>query len=147
MRTARRFANGESGVALPLAMIMIVLIGVMGAGLLTFGSRDLNTAIEENRGQRAFEMADAGIGAAKRQLASGVDTTKYDDPVVNPLAPVNDIKWSAAAGGLTLNDLDGDGNDTDSVNVKIKYRSDNEDFLVVSEGYYGDAKCKIEARF
>ena len=55
-----------------LAIMMIVLIGVMGAGLLTFVSRDLNTVIEENRGQRAFEVADAGIEAAKRQLASSV---------------------------------------------------------------------------
>ena len=70
MRTARRFVKDESGMTMGLAIIMIVLIGVMGAGLLTFVSRDLNTVIEENRGQRAFEVADAGIGAAKRQLAS-----------------------------------------------------------------------------
>ena len=49
---------------------MIVLLGVMGAGLLTFVNRDLNTVVEENRGQMAFEAADAGIAAAKRQLAS-----------------------------------------------------------------------------
>ncbi len=61
MRTARRFVKDESGITMALAIIMIVLIGVMGAGLLTFVSRDLNTVIEENRGQRAFEMADAGI--------------------------------------------------------------------------------------
>ena len=147
MRTARRLLKDEAGMTMGLAVIMIVLLGVMGAGLLTFVSKDLNVVIEENRGQRAFEVADAGIGAAKRQLASGVDTTKYDDPVVNPLAPVNDIQWSAAAGGLTLDDLDEDATTMDSVNVKIKYRSDTEDFLVVSEGDYGSAKRKIEAIF
>ena len=62
MRTARRFVNNESGMTMALAVIMIVLIGVMGAGLLTFVMRDLNTVIEQNRGQRAFEVADAGIG-------------------------------------------------------------------------------------
>ena len=72
MRTARRLVKDESGMTMALAVIMIVLIGVMGAGLLTFVSRDLNTVIEENRGQRAFEVADAGIAAAKRQLASNV---------------------------------------------------------------------------
>src|SRR5215211_1774036 len=79
----RQFAHNESGMTLALAMIMIVLIGVMGAGLLTFASRDLNTVTEENRGQRAFEIADAGINAAKRQLftdcgnAAGTDCRKY----------------------------------------------------------------------
>ena len=70
MKTARRFVNDESGITLALAIIMIVLIGVMGAGLLTFVSRDLNTVVEENRGQRAFEMADAGINVANRQLTA-----------------------------------------------------------------------------
>jgi hypothetical protein len=147
MRTLRRLLKDESGMTMGLAVIMILLLSVMGAGLLTFVSRDLNVVIEENRGQRAFEVADAGIAAAKRQLASGVDTTKYNDPVLDPLAPVNDIQWSAAAGGLTLNDLDEIDTTTDSVNVKIKYRSDTEDFLVVSEGDYGTAKRKIEAIF
>ena len=55
---------------LALAMIMIVIIGAMGAGLLAFVNRDLVTVVEENRGQRAFEMADAGVQVAKRQLSS-----------------------------------------------------------------------------
>ena len=75
MRTVRRFVNDESGMTMALAIMMIVLIGVMGAGLLTFVSRDLNTVVEENRGQRAFEVADAGIGAAKRQLSSDCSAT------------------------------------------------------------------------
>ena len=102
MITARRFVKDESGMTLALAVIMIVLIGVMGAGLLTFVMKDLNTVVEENRGQRAFEVAEAGIGAAKRQLASSVVRTDYDG--VSP-----DIQWSKAQGGLRLNDLDGDG--------------------------------------
>jgi len=89
MSTARRFVDDESGMTLPLAMIMIVLLGVMGAGLLTFVMRDLNTVTEQNRGQRAFEVADAGIGVAKRQLAANVDRTKYDDPTG---APVDDLQ-------------------------------------------------------
>jgi len=135
---------------LPLAMIMIVLLGVMGAGLLTFVMRDLNTVTEQNRGQRAFEVADAGIGVAKRQLAANVDRTKYDDPTG---APVDDLQWSVARGGVTLNNLDGDGATSDSVNVTIKYRgSTTDDFRVVSTGTYGSdpvgvAKRRIEAIF
>ena len=128
-----------------LAVIMIVLLGVMGAGLLTFVNRDLNTVVEENRGQRAFEVADAGIGAAKRQLASNVDRTKYDGSVATP---GDDIQWSTARGGLTLNNLDGDGTTADSVNVEIKYRgSTTDDFRVISTGTYGNSKRKIEAIF
>ena len=70
MKIVRRFVKDELGATLPLAMMMIVIIGVMGAGLLTFVSRDLNTVIETNRGQRALELADAGVAAAKRQLTS-----------------------------------------------------------------------------
>jgi hypothetical protein len=147
MGTARRFVNDESGMTLALVMIMVVLIGVMGAGLLTFVSSDLNTMTEENRGQRAFEVADAGIEAAKRQLASNVDRTKYDDPSG---APVDDIQWSEARGGLILNHLDGPDS-PDSVNVTIRYRSATDDFRVISTGTYGDlpqqAKRRIEASF
>src|ERR671920_778812 len=65
----RRFVDDESGMTMALAVIMIALIGVMGAGLLTFVSRDLNTVLEANQGQPAQEMADAGVAAAKRHLS------------------------------------------------------------------------------
>ena len=77
----RRFIDDESGMTMALAMIMILLIGVMGAGLLTFVSRDLNSVVEVNQGTRAQEMADAGLEAAKRHLQivdalpSSYDTT------------------------------------------------------------------------
>ncbi|MGI8519594.1 MAG: hypothetical protein ACR2MC_03120, partial [Actinomycetota bacterium] len=150
MRTLRRLEKDESGMTLALAVIMIVLLGVMGAGLLTFVMRDLNTVVEENRGQRAFTVADAGIEAAKRQLVSNVDRAMYDDPSG---APVDDLQWSKARGGLTLDNLDGDGVTTDSVNVTIQYRgSVTDDFRVVSTGTYGSAptgiaKRRIEAIF
>lgn len=75
----KRFIDDESGMTMGLTVIMIVLIGVMGAGLLTFVSRDLNSVVEVNQGQRAQEMADAGLEAGKRQL-SIVDATptSYD---------------------------------------------------------------------
>ena len=51
----------ESGVALGLAVIMIVVVGVMGAGLLTFVRSDLEAVVEVNEGQRALSLADAGV--------------------------------------------------------------------------------------
>src|SRR5215217_1484289 len=65
----RRFIDDESGMTMALAMMMILLIAVMGAGLLTFVSRDLNSVLEVNQGTRAQGMADAGLAAAKRQLS------------------------------------------------------------------------------
>ena len=147
MRTARRFVKDESGMTLALAIIMIVLIGVMGAGLLTFVSRDLNTVIEENRGQRAFEVADAGIGAAKRQLIS--DCVGAQSATCSALyGATGTSPWSAAQGGLNLGDLDGDGvgGTADNVHVKISQPSTNH-FLVVSTGTYGVSTRKIEAKF
>ena len=64
----RRLIKDESGATMGLAVIMIVLIGVMGAGLLTFVATDLTAVAEASQGQKAFEMADAGVEAAKNQL-------------------------------------------------------------------------------
>ena len=157
MRTARRFVKDESGMTMALVIMMILLLGVMGAGLLTFVSRDLNTAVEENKGQRAFEVADAGIGVAKQQLTSdcGINTNckdHYD-------GTADDIQWSAASGGLTLTDLDVDSGTKDCVNVSIrKLETGTYDFRVVSTGTYRssatgtcddptNAKRRIEAIF
>ncbi len=154
MGTARRFVHNESGMTMGLAVIMIVLIGVMGAGLLTFVSKDLNTMTEENRGQRAFDLADAGVGAAKRQLFfdCGSNTDCYQH--YNGGTDAADYQWSAdpSKGGLTLNDLDGDGvgGTPDNVNVAISFTGTTTtpyDFKVVSTGNYGDAKRKIETTF
>lgn len=155
MRTARRFVNDESGMTMALAIMMIVLLGVMGAGLLTFVSRDLNTVTEENRGQRAFEMADAGIGAAKRQLFSdcGSNTNckdNYNDTSPTVFVGTEDKRWSKAKGGLTLNNLDGVTGTTDSAKVEIQFTGSGANpynFTVTSTGDYGISKRKIEVKF
>jgi len=61
-----------------LTVIMIVLIGVMGAGILTFVQRDLQSVIEVNQGQKAFEVADSGIQVARRELLSDAEPSHYD---------------------------------------------------------------------
>jgi hypothetical protein len=155
----RQLAHNESGMTLALAMIMIVLLGVMAAGLLTFVSSDLNTVIEENRGQRAFELADAGVGAAKRQLftdcgsTTGTDCRKYyNDPnstTSDTTFGVADKKWSKAKGGLTLNNLDGVASTSDNALVEIQFTGSSVnpyDFTVTSTGHYGNSIRKIEAK-
>ena len=143
---------------LALAMIMIVLIGVMGAGLLTFVSTDLNTVTEQNRGQRAFDVADAGIEAAKHQLATGPDRTKYDGNGAGNCSDL-DIQWSALRcanpKGLTLTNLDGVPTTSDSATVTIRYIGcagcATDYFRVISTGTYGDpprqSKRRIESIF
>jgi hypothetical protein len=133
-------------------MMMIVLIGVMGAGLLTFVSSDLNSVIEENRGQRAFELADAGVAAAKRQLTSHCGSDPDCELLYDGVGTPADIRWSTFypgldGGGMTLTDLDGSATTPNEVNVAIEYRDGTDDFKVISEGTYGVARRKIEAIF
>lgn len=65
--------------ALGLAIIMVVLVAVMGAGLLTFASTDLSSVVQVNQGQQASDTADAGVQAARRQLLSDADPDHYDN--------------------------------------------------------------------
>jgi len=87
-----------------LAVMMVLLIGGMGAGLLTFVSRDLDSVIEVNAGQRAQEMADAGLEAAKYQL-SIVDAlpSSYDSLVTAGNSTWYDKGTPGAGKTLTFN--------------------------------------------
>ena len=61
-----------------LTLMMIVLIGVMGAGLLVFVQNGLKSTIEVNRGQRALNIAEAGVQAAKSHLRVDSFRQHYD---------------------------------------------------------------------
>ncbi len=74
----RKLVRDESGMTMGLVVIVMVLIGVMGAGLLTFVQRDLNSVVETNRGQKALEIADAGVQAAKAHLRQDSFRQHYD---------------------------------------------------------------------
>lgn len=80
---SNRLIRDESGIALPLAIIVMVLVGVMGAGLLVFVNNDLQAVIEVNRGQKALEIAEAGVAAAKQQQLSDVVRRHYDRDKAN----------------------------------------------------------------
>ena len=121
----RRMLADESGVALGLAIILVVVIGVMGAGLLTPVIADLQATAEANRGQRAFEMAEAGVEVARARLAE---------------APYP-AEWSSG-------ELRVAGVEEGSVVVGVE-RLGPEDtrFVATSLGRYGDARRRIEATF
>lgn len=162
-----RFIRDESGVAMGLAVIMIVLIGVMGAGLLVFVRNDLEAVVEVNQGQKAFDIADSGLQVARQRLLGHAQRELYDidnsadprfyaaacnmdaDTAVSPWSPENN-------GGVTRNFADG------QFKVSIRWMNPNcsnvdakapeatppagrEYFKVVSTGTYRNATRKVEA--
>src|SRR5215211_59521 len=74
----QRLVRNESGMTMALAIMMIVLIGVMGAGLLAFVQSDFKSVIEVNRGQKALDIAEAGVQAAKSHLRVDSFRQHYD---------------------------------------------------------------------
>ena len=118
-----RLLRGECGVALALAIMLVVLIGVMGAGLLTVVVSELGATIEANQGQRAFGMAEAGIEVAKSRLAGDRDLSDY------------------SSGELRLEGMEGG---TATVTVE---RRDGANFVATSTGRYAGATRRIEATF
>ena len=165
----RRLVTEESGLALALAIIMIVLIGVLGAGLLAFVERDLEAVIEVNQGQRAFEIAEAGVQAAKQQLLLQKSIGDYDvDTSTDPdyygsacdvAGESESSEWSpeGSSGGVTRGFAGG------RFNVTIRWLSTDPAapagctapeatpeagavyFEVISTGTYGEARRTIEA--
>lgn len=131
-----RFVKDESGMTMALAIITMALVGVMGAGLLTFVVGDLSTVVEVNRGQKAFELADSGIRAGRQQLDRQPKPFFYDGLLLD------DVQWSKSKGGWTINSDDG------SVLVTIEADAPTPGlFRVSSQSTAGTAKRKIEAVF
>jgi type II secretory pathway component PulK len=120
----RRLLPEERGMVLGLAIIVVVVVGVMGAGLLTFVATDLEAVVAVNRGEQAFELAEAGIEVAKAHLAN--DSSQAD--------------WSS--GELHLAGM-GEG----SVTVTVEYVDQSGTFEAVSTGEYRETRRKIEANF
>jgi Tfp pilus assembly protein PilX len=120
----RRLLPEERGMALGLAIIVVVIVGVMGAGLLTFVATDLEAVVAVNRGEQAFELAEAGIEVAKAHLAN------YSSPA----------EWSSG-------ELHMAGMVEGSVTVTVEYDAESGTFEAVSTGDYRETSRKIEATF
>jgi type II secretory pathway component PulK len=120
----QRLLTEQRGMTLGLAIIVVVIVGVMGAGLMTIVATDLEAVVAVNRGEQAFELAEAGIEVAKAHLAN--------DP-----SPSN---WSS--GELHLASMN-----EGSVTVSIEYDDESRTFRVVSTGQYRETSRKIEATF
>jgi type II secretory pathway component PulK len=119
-----RLLPEQSGMALGLAIIVVVIVGVMGAGLMTIVATDLEALVAVNRGEQAFELAEAGIEVAKAHLAN--DSSPSD--------------WSS--GELHMAGM-GEG----SVTVTVEYDDESRTFEAISTGEYRETSRKIEAIF
>ncbi len=119
-----RLPREERGMALGLAIIVVVIVGVMGAGLLTLVATDLRAVMEVNRGEQAFELAEAGIEVSKAHLAN--DSGQADWP---------------------SDELDLAGINEGSVVVTVEHEDESASFIAVSTGEYRGTRRKIEAIF
>lgn len=167
----KKFIRDESGIAMGLAVVMIVLIGVMGAGLLVFVRNDLEAVIEVNTGQKALDIADSGLQVARQQLLTDIARQHYDKDGTNDATPEARLgeDWSPVSSGVTRDFAGGkftvtiqcleqlnDPNDstdpclgvTEDAPESIE-ASDRTYFKVTSTGYYpadeSGAKRKVEA--
>lgn len=61
-----------------LTIMMVVVVGVLGAGLLTFVRTDLESVAKSNGGHKASQVADTGVQAAKRALLAVPSPESYD---------------------------------------------------------------------
>jgi type II secretory pathway component PulK len=120
----QRLLTEQRGMALGLAIIVVVIVGVMGAGLMTLVATDLEAVLAVNRGEQALELAEAGIEVAKAHLAN--DPSPSD--------------WSS--GELHLVSMD-----EGSVTVSIEYDTESGTFQAISTGQYRETSRKIEATF
>ena len=156
----------ESGVALGLVVILVVLIGVLAAGLLAVLRSDLEATVQANNGQRALHLADAGAQAAAAQLRADADPAHYDADAADNSGWAHVPPDGGPPGGTLA--LDGG-----TAVVTIRYllpaetaaqqrderhapepvpagRSDYPDrdfFLAVSEGSSGETRRKVEVIF
>jgi hypothetical protein len=158
------FRRGESGVALGLAVIVVLLLGVLAAGLLAVVRADLEGAVQTSKGQRAFDLADAGARAAAARLRADADPRHYDAvPTGNTAwayvspdggAPGEAIALGERTATVTIRYLipardagqQGDGRHApEKVPAGLSDYPDGDFFLVVSEGASGETRRKVEA--
>jgi hypothetical protein len=162
-----RFIKDESGVAMGLAVIMVVLIGVMGAGLLVFVRNDLEAVVEVNQGQKAFDIADSGLQVARQRLLGHAQRELYDidnnsdplfyaaacnvdaDTVASSWSPENNggVERNFAGGRFTVSIrwMNPSCSKTDAKAPEATPPAGREYFKVVSTGTYGGATRKVEA--
>jgi type II secretory pathway pseudopilin PulG len=146
------------------AAIAPSLVGVMGAGLLVFVRNDLEAVVEVKQGQRAFNLADAGAQAARRELLSQPDPGLYDvNGTDNSVwayarqgdAPTKTLDMEEGTATITIQYLSPSTSERQAGQAdfapeslpsgQIDYPDGRDYFKVISEGQAGEARRRVEA--
>jgi hypothetical protein len=113
----------EAGMTLGLSIMIVVVIGALGAGLLVMVQSTLEATTQTNGGHRALALADTGFQAAKQELLETPHRSSYDgesagawpESAWSYASPPVECERLPAEPGLCI-DVDGD-----HVRVTIRY--------------------------
>lgn len=133
MGTIRRLRIEEEGAALPAALAVTLILGLLGAGLLAYAARGTEGAERLQASQVAQEYAENGIESAQAQLEKEPDPDYY-----------NSGEWR------TGKKLRFPGDDSGSyVEVMIeptgKKVASTDEFRIESAGHHNGTQRKLEA--
>ena len=78
----KKFKNKEKGFALPLALLLLVVMGLMSSILISKTTTEHRANTTKDLGQQAFYAAESGIAEAKKWMLSeaGSKKLKNEDP-------------------------------------------------------------------
>lgn len=143
LRFLRRAYVEESGIAMALAVMVMVIVGVMGAGLLVFVSNDLESVVEVNQGQSAFDIADAGSQAAKQQILGDKTPGHYDIEGGSPSCDSSEESPDRIGKNWSPQDEDPGGADEDLAGEERSFAGGNFDVTVqwLNQDPSADASC------
>ena len=76
----KKFKNKEKGFALPLALLLLVVMGLMSSILISKTTTEHKANTTKDLGQQAFYAAESGIAEAKKWMVENSDTLKTKNP-------------------------------------------------------------------
>tara|TARA_A100001011_G_C14199401_1_gene794986 strand:- start:283 stop:912 length:630 start_codon:yes stop_codon:yes gene_type:complete len=76
----KKFKNKEKGFALPLALLLLVVMGLMSSILISKTTTEHRANTTKDLGQQAFYAAESGIAEAKKWMVDNSDTLKTKNP-------------------------------------------------------------------
>ena len=76
----KKFKNKEKGFALPLALLLLVVMGLMSSILISKTTTEHRANTTKDSGQQAFYAAESGIAEAKKWIVDNSDTLKTKNP-------------------------------------------------------------------
>jgi type II secretory pathway pseudopilin PulG len=92
MRLIRRRLRDQSGFALPLALSILALIGLLTAAAIGFATHNTDRAIRDLRATRALAAADAGVDAALYRMNKAIVASEIEGLLGLPAAVLAETK-------------------------------------------------------